>query len=436
MATKLQKVSSLMEQTTKRVTGSPQEWTGFLQTAARLYKYPFEEQILIYAQRPDATACATIEFWNKHMGRWVNRGAKGITLIDDSTGKTTLKHVFDVSDTHSLAHAPFRLWEINKTYQEQLIEELADQFGDADETTTGFDSQLRDIIRNAVQDNMSDYFAELLTGRDGSYLADLDELNAGVVFKETVTDSVTYMVHSRLGLDTKALPEDLFKDIYNFNTFDTVMQLGGATSDISEMVLRQIERTIKSIERKKQDVLDEALPLKDNNIKESERSGEHGNHIHTTGRIPDTRLDAGRIGDTPHWQIRDAEEVVPQEPQERDIRWAAAVGEAGQPFSGDRSDGARTGGSDNDKDGERAGSDRKTESRRSDEMGGTHEQPETSGGGASAERPDLQLEWYDRGTEDKSLPFFSFLKVDQCTVAHDTTSQSNQARNRRFLCRS
>jgi uncharacterized coiled-coil protein SlyX len=139
----------------------------------------------------------------------------------------TLRHVFDVSDTHSLEHTPFRLWQMKPAYQDQVIEELSHQFGDADEATTGFESQLRDIICNAIQDNMADYLTELLSGKDGSYLADLDEMNAGAVCREALTDSVSYMVYSRLGLDIKTLPEDLFKDIFNFNTFDTVMQLGG-----------------------------------------------------------------------------------------------------------------------------------------------------------------------------------------------------------------
>ncbi len=159
------------------------------QTAARLYKYPFEEQILIYAQRPGATACASIELWNRHMRRWVNRGARGIALLDNSAGTTTLRHVFDVSDTHSLDHVSFRLWNMKKVHQEQVAEELSPQFGDADETAIGFENQLLDIIRNAVQENMADYLTELIGARDGSYLAELDELNVGVIFRDALTDS-------------------------------------------------------------------------------------------------------------------------------------------------------------------------------------------------------------------------------------------------------
>ena len=392
MTAKLKRISELMDSTVKQVTGYPRAWEVFLQTAARLYKYPFEEQILIYAQRPDAVACASIEFWNKHMRRWVNRGAKGIALIDDSSGRITLRHVFDVSDTHSLEHIPFRLWKMRPAYQEPVIEELSHQFGDADETTTGFESQLRDIIRNAIQDNMADYLAELLIGRDGSYLGDLDELSAGVVFKEALTDSVSYMVYSRLGLDIKTLPEDLFKDIFNFNTFDTVMQLGGAASDISEMVLRQIERTIKSIERQERDRLAKPERLKENISKdENERSDEYGDHIHAAGRLPDTRPDAGRTGDASHREIRDAEEDVPQEPQERDIRGDAAVGEAGQSLGGDRPDGTGASESGYSADGAGARRDGGTESPRPNQMDEAYEHDQAPGGGIGASGPHLQL---------------------------------------------
>ncbi len=391
MATKLQRIYELMEQTVSQVTDKPDAWAGFLKTATRLYKYPFEEQILIYAQRPDATACASIKLWNDSMHRWVNRGAKGIALIDDSAGKTTLRHVFDVSDTHSLHHIPFRLWKMKTAYRDQVIEELSHQFGDVDESAIGFENQLLDIIRNAVEDNTADYLAELMGARDNSFLSGLDEINVGVIFKEALTDSISYMVFSRLGLDTKTLPGDLFRNIYNFNTFDTVMQLGGASSDISEIVLRQIERTVRGIERQERDRLAKRNNLKDNRGKDNERSGEHGDHIHAAGRLPDTRPDAGRAGDTPHREIRDAEEDVSEEPQERDIRGAAAVREAGQPSGGDRSDGAGTGGSSDGADGAGTGRDGSAESPRPDEMDGADEHDQAPGRGSGARGPHQQL---------------------------------------------
>ena len=425
MATKLQRISELMEQTVRRLTEKPGTWLDFLTTAARLYKYPFEEQLLIYAQRPDATACAPIELWNKHMRRWVNRGAKGIALLDNSAGTTTLRHVFDVSDTHSLDHVPFRLWNMEKAHQEQVAEELSHQFGDADETAIGFENQLLDIIRNAVQDNMADYLTELMGARDGSYLAELDELNVGVIFKDTLTDSISFTVFSRLELDTKALPEDIFKDIFNYNTFDTVMQLGGASSDIAEMVLRQIERTVKGIERQERDRLAKPERLTDNIRRDDkERSGEHGDHIHAAGRLPDTRPDAGRAGDAPHREIRDAEEDVPQESPERDILGAAAVREAGQPSGGDRPDGTGAGGSGDGTDGAGTGRDGSAEIPRPNEMDGADEHDQAPGGGSGAPRPHLQLtlfptteeqiEAIEQAEEEKTSAFFiSQAEIDE-----------------------
>lgn len=430
MATKLQKISDLMEQTVKRVTDNPDAWADFLKTATRLYKYPFEEQILIYAQRPDTTACASIEFWNTHMRRWVNRGAKGIALIDDSMGKTALKYVFDVADTHSLDHIPFRLWKMKKTYQDQIIEELSHQFGDADESSIGFENQLLDVIRNGVQDNMADYFSEMLNARDGSYLADLDEFNVNIVFKEALIDSISYMVFSRLGLDTKTyLPDDLFKDIFNFNTFDTVMQLGGAVSDISEMVLRQIERTVKSIEKQERDRLAKPDRVTDNIGRDkNERSGEHGDHIYAAGRLPDTRPDAERTGDAAHREIRDAEEDVSEGAPERDIRGAASVGETGQPLGGYRPDGERTGGNGNGTNGESAGRNGGTESPRPDEMGGAYEHDQAPGGRNGAPRPHLQLtlfptieeqiEIIEQAEEEKTSVFsISQAEIDEVLTA-------------------
>lgn len=424
METKRQRISELMERTVRQVTDKPDAWTSFLKTAACLYKYPFEEQILIYAQRPDATACASIELWNKHMRRWVNRGAKGIALLDNSAGTTTLRHVFDVSDTHSLDRVPFRLWSMKKAHQEQVAEELSHQFGDADEKAIGFENQLLDIIRNAVQDNMADYLTELMGARDGSYLADLDDLNVGVIFNEALTDSVSFMTFSRLGLDTKALPEDLFMDIFNFNTFDTVMQLGGATSDISEMVLRQIERTVKDIERQERDRLAKQNNLKDNRSKDNERSGEHGDHIHAAGRFPDTRPDAGRTGDAPHREIRDAKEDVSEESQERNIRGAATVRETGQPSGGDRPDGAGTGGGSDGTDGAGTGRDGSAESPRPDEMDGADEHDQAPGRGSGTSRPHQQLtlfatteeqiETIKQAEEEKTSAFFiSQAEIDE-----------------------
>ena len=400
-----------MQQTVHELTENKKQWTGFLKPSAQLYKYPFKEQILIYAQRPDATACASIELWNKRMQRWVNRGAKGIALIDDSGTYPTLKHVFDVSDTHSLYNIPFRLWEMNEAYQPQIIEELSDQFGDVDSATNCFEHQLADIVMNAVEDNYTDYFDELLGVSSGSLLEDMKDDKAEALFKEALVVSIAYSVLSRLDMDTDSyFEDDAFECVKQFNTFDTIIQLGCASSDISEMVLRQIERSVKSIEKQERDRLAKAEPILDNKLDdERERSGEHGNHIYEAGRLPDTQLDTRQARNEADREIRDAEKDIPQEPQERNLHEPADVREAEQPFGGHRPGGERAGG-----DGNAAAPEEEPgagQGNRPDGMGGAHEQVETSGRGSGTERPDLQLEWHDRETENRSLPFFHSTKL-------------------------
>ena len=379
-----------MEHTISSITNTRSDWTDILKSAAWLYKYPFQEQILIYAQRPDATACAPIELWNKTIQRWVNRGAKGIALIDDSAANTALKYVFDVSDTHNLYDIPFHLWEMTESYKSQIIEELAHQFGEVDEPTVDFENQLKIIIQNAVEDNYSDYYQELLAARENSFLEELDDLNINVLFKDALKVSISCSVFTRIGLSTdQYFSDDDFKGIYNFNTFDTVMQLGSATSDISEMVLRQIERTVKSIEKQERDRLAKFKYVRENINEGKERNDENGDHIHETRRLPDTQPDAERTGNETDREIRDAAEDLPQKPQERDILGASPLRKAGHPLGGHRPDSKRAGETDygaitNDESGSR-------QSDIPDGLGGTHEQFETHGGGSSAERSDLQL---------------------------------------------
>jgi N12 class adenine-specific DNA methylase len=408
LATKFQRIAELLNETVLRLTGERREWQSFLKTAARLYKYPFHEKVLIYAQRPDASACAPIEVWNKTVQRWVNPGAKGIALISD-TGRASLKHVFDVSDTHSLRNIPFRLWKIKDAYNNQVVEELENQFGEIGAAVLGFENALTAVIANAVEDNYPDYYNHLMGVRVDSLLEELDELNVERLFREALNVSIAYTVFSRLGLDAGLyFHEEAFRCVPNFNTFDTVMQLGSAVSDISEMVLRQIERTVKSIEQQERDRLAKSNSITENIGKdEKERKDEYGDNIHETGRVLDTRSDTGRAGDTADRQIRDDAQDVSQKPPEGDILGAAPVRETGQPSGGYRLDGTGASGS---VDGEAAGVEPATgQSGRSDGMDGTHEQPQAPGGGSGTSRSDLQLngrQWHDRKTEDKSLPFF------------------------------
>lgn len=250
MATKLHIMSELARQTTERLTQSIDNWKRFLDSAAWLYKYPFHEQVLIHAQRPDATACAPIELWNNAFKRWVNRGAKGIAIIDDSGQKPALRYVFDISDTNTRYNIPFRLWQTKPEYEAQIVEELQNHFGDTGAENANMAATVLGISINAVSDNYRDYYEELLKAADNSALADMSDDEISSTFVLQLMTSVSHTVLVRLGIDPAAIFHgDEYESIRLFNSPDTIVQLGAATSDISEMILRQIERSVRSMER-------------------------------------------------------------------------------------------------------------------------------------------------------------------------------------------
>jgi len=249
LATKLQLITELSKRTSNAVVKSPDNWTSFLKTAAWNYKYPFQDQLLIYAQRPDATACAPIELWNERFGRWVNRGAKGIALIDDSGSRLSLRHVFDVSDTNSRYNRPVILWNLQDRYAQDVTETIENAFGDLKDKND-MPSALILTAFNAVQDNYSDYFSDLMYSRDNSFLEEMDELNVEFIFREVLSNSVVYMLLIRCGYPAdEFLSIEDFQGVVNFNTLDTVSRLGAAASDISEMILKEIGATVKDLQK-------------------------------------------------------------------------------------------------------------------------------------------------------------------------------------------
>lgn len=297
MATKMQFITELSERTANNVIRSPVNWISFLKTAAWNYKYPFHNQLLIHAQRPAATACAPIELWNEKFSRWVNRGAKGIALIDDSGSHLSLRHVFDVSDTNSQHSRPVVLWALGNKYVEDVTEALENTFGDLKDKSN-MPCTLISTAYNAVEDNYLDYLSDLIYSRENSFLEELDELNVKVIFKDTLRNSVAYMLLVRCGYpaDEFFSSED-FQDIVSFNTLDTVSRLGAATSDISEMVLKVIGATVKDL--KKSERKQGRTFAKNENVRHNksennreERKDEHGTNVHDAKRLPDTRSDA------------------------------------------------------------------------------------------------------------------------------------------------
>ena len=248
MPSKFQTTVEMVAHTAKDITAHPETFMSFLETAANNYKYSFRDQMLIFAQKPSATACAEIEVWNK-LGRYVNRGTKGIALLVDRNVPYKLRHVFDISDTNSYYGNEVRLWTMKPEYEELVTEALENSFGEVENKNTFTDVLLK-IADLAVTDNLTDYCEQLNSVRDGSFLEEIDSFNAEVYFRGLLKNSVQYMLLTRCGYNAEEVfdAED-FRDICNFNTIETLNILGCAGSDISEMVLQEIAETVKAAER-------------------------------------------------------------------------------------------------------------------------------------------------------------------------------------------
>lgn len=291
MENKLNLITELAMSTVGEFANKRGAWPAFLQTAARSYKYPFYDQLLIYAQRPDATACAPIEIWNTRMKRWVKRGAKGIALIDHTSGAQKLRYVFDVSDTYAgrSDSAYPQLWAAKDEFRAGIIEDLAKSFGEADSKVRTFELELMSISANAVNDRYAYLRYDLVEALESSYMEDLDELNIDVICKRLIKTSVAYTVMSRCGIDVDMYfdAED-FADIRNFNTFNALTHMGDAVSEISGALLRQIERTAKELER-----LMHISETENKDYTLQERTGDNnGAYLHDTGRLSGTGTDA------------------------------------------------------------------------------------------------------------------------------------------------
>ena len=390
MATKLERISWLAVETSRSITASPQQWKAFLDSAAWLYKYPFRDQVLIHAQKPEATACAEIGLWNERLHRWVNRGAKGIALIDTSEEKPHLRYVFDVSDTNSRQNTPFALWHPKPKMYPRIAEELQNSFGELGDTMDPI-PVLFGTVMNAVMDNAGDYLEALRRELYGSSLSDQEELDA--IFQTTVADSVAYTVLKRLGFDpNEYIPDDDFDLVSRFDTLETVSRLGEATADISEMILRQIERTVRAVEKESRDILPKGNGIGDTTgEKENERSNDHGTDLHASGRLSAPEPGPGQPAVRVDRQVRTDAETVSGGEEGRHADGAGPVGEADAASNGDQ---RPVSGADRNPvpaDGPEGGRDRTPESIRSDGLGAADERNPESGGGDRGEQPGLQL---------------------------------------------
>jgi len=394
LPTKFQLITELYDQTVQSVTGSYQSWTGFLRAACYNYKCPFDEQLLIYAQRPDATAVLEMERWNRQFGRWVNRGAKSIAVFGDD-GQNCLKLYFDVSDTHASRFArPLPIWTMHPAFEPEVIETLEATFGNLSEKGNLADA-VRSACHNAVADNFTDYLQDLRDCREDSLLEELDDLNLEAFYRDALEVSVAYMLMTRLGLraDDYFSPDE-FAHVYEFNTPPTINALGIATSDIAEMGLREISRTVMQAQREQFFANREKSRYDDHTEQHEtphERSKQHGGHLQDAGRLsgaePADAADAGGASG----QVRGAAERVPEKAPQSALHQPENQRQADGASGRDRADRAEDGGADRGADGAGRGRDGGAESDRSPALDGPDEQSPAQRGGTGAERSDLRL---------------------------------------------
>ena len=397
MAAKYQLITELYRRTGRDVTRNPQAWQGFLSSACRNYKCRFDEQLLIYAQRPDATAVAEIGTWNRLFKRWVNKDSKGIAVFDPKGRRNTLKYYFDVSDTHEgyYGSRPVPIWQMDKRYEQPVMERLADRFGG----TEGGDlaNFLMQTAENAVEDNLTDYLSQLKGCTENSFLEELDDFNIEVIYKRLAANSVAYMLLSRCGLDADGYFErEDFVDITNFNTPATLNAIGIATSDISEMALREISAAVRNVQiearGQNRTFARNITSQYDKGRKQPERSEyNERNHLHETGRLSYSRPNITDRARASAWQVRFDAQGLSGEAQKGGVPQPADIGQAERTPAPDRADGIAAAGASDEATRQRAGRDGGTERESTDAVGAGDERHPQPGRGSHLERTDLQL---------------------------------------------
>ena len=409
MARKYELISELYDRTCKTVVSNPQNWQNFLQSACRNYRLRFDEQLLIFAQRPDATAVLEIERWNTSFGRWVNKGAKGIAVFEDADrSRQRLTHYFDISDTHESRYSrPVPLWNMRDEYAASVIETLESTFGEL-ENKNNLSNAVMSAAQNAAEDNLPDYLNDLVYNSEDSFLEELSEDMIASLYKKVVANSVAYMMMSRLGINAEEYFEtDDFRDVTNFNTQDTLNALGIATSDIAEMGLSEISKTVMALDKENRtfDRRNGFEYNKDENKNERSFDDER-NHIHEAGRLPDSRLDiTGTAGGDSRQMVAD-EENLSEATSQNPILQSSDEGNSDTALGGSSRESDRLGGELSQADGSESRSNRTDESGRYDEVGRIDEQHPQLRTGNREGTDNLRLEYYDRRHEDKSLPFF------------------------------
>ena len=409
MARKYDLISELYNRTCKTVVSNPQNWQAFLASACRNYKLRYDEQLLVYAQRPDATAVLEIEQWNKIFGRWVNRGARGIAVFaDENRSRQRLTHYFDISDTHESRYSrTVPIWDMRQEYEADVIETLESTFGEI-ENKSSLAEAIMGAARNAAEDNIPDYLQDLYYATEGSSFEEVEEDIVAFIYKNVVTNSVAYMMMSRLGVDTDGYFElDDFRDVTNFNTQETLNALGFATSDIAEMGLTEISKTITALNRQNRIIVGQDRNEYNKVENNDERSLDNERtDLHDGGRLQPSEPETSTAAGSDAGQIRSDEERVSEGTSQSPLLQSPDEGRTDTALGGSGTESQQDGGNNPEPDGTERGSDRTDESGGYDEMGSSDELSSQFGTGNRESGSDIRLEYYDRTHEDKSLPFF------------------------------
>ena len=403
MASKLQEYRRMSEEAQRQLTGSLERWQSFLKTASRLYKYPYHEQVMIHAQRPDATACAEYDVWNNTMGRFVRRGSKGIALIDTRGDRDRLRYVFDVSDTGERAHSRnVNLWELREEHIPAVSAMLSSYYGT--EASDPLNVQLEDLAQSLAQEYWDNNKRDILDILEDSFLEEYDEFNVEVAFRHAAQVSISYSLLNRCGLD----PNDYFEhedfmSVFDFNTPDTAAALGTAVSNINQQVLREIGATIRNYEREKL----------------AERSVTHGNDLHESRRLPDSGHQTEQRGNEAYREVRADEEAVSEGAPSDSVEQADSERAAVLTSSGNRRDSTQEIRRDAAADGDAGRSERGTEEERPDGMGRDDEQPEGTGRGDHSERAGVQLTEAQNETMQESVAEAGQQETDAVAAVDD-----------------
>ena len=409
MARKYDLISELYNRTCKTVVSNPQNWQAFLASACRNYKLRYDEQLLVYAQRPDATAVLEIEQWNRIFGRWVNRGARGIAVFaDENRTRQRLTHYFDISDTHESRYSrTVPIWDMRQEYEADVIETLESTFGEI-ENKSSLAEAIMGAARNAAEDNIPDYLQDLYYATEGSFLEEVDNDIVASIYKNVVANSVAYMMMSRLGVDTDGYFElDDFRDVTNFNTQETLNALGFATSDIAEMGLTEISKTVTALNRQNRIIVGQDRNEYNKVENNDERSLDNERtDLHNGGRLQPSEPETSTAAGSDFGQIRSDEEKVSEGTSQSPLLQSPDEGRTDTALGGSGTESQQDGRNNPEPDGTERGSDRTDESRGYDEMGSSDERSSQLGTGNRESGSDIRLEYYDRTHEDKSLPFF------------------------------